>query len=336
MGSGPSVEVQVEVDSISEPGTKCCQTASLAEYSYNTLVDELLDISRYPVDPMKEAVLKSCDVQVHGPDEFTVKVVLDGKKLDSYGYGKGDGTDRVDNWTRIVCNREKRCIDSYAIVIFPGMWIDEVDPKKQWIHSRTTFLEDPLRIEFYIDVLEGPEAGKRLANDMAKGSMMAYLYGALSNMQARKVKCRPDQDSIRDKGQKSVVSEPMDDHTDYDTFFTNWVDGMKNPPTMPGVPPAELTEVSETELYLKRTLEDGTKFVTKITHDKDTGEVYSVVFRNSDKISSSVFVLHREPLRFEAWHEDKSGDRRAGSGAARAMQMQLDASLAKGSSWFGW
>ena len=48
---------------------------------------------------------------------------LDLRKLDSFGYGKGDGTDRLRFWKKVTCNRDKLSITvPWWLVDFSGIF----------------------------------------------------------------------------------------------------------------------------------------------------------------------------------------------------------------------
>lgn len=332
MGSGPSVELTPNADSELEPGEKCVLSASLEEYEYDVLVSEVMECMKYPIGPYKEPVLKAVEVEEHGADDFTVKVILDGNKLDSFGYGKGDGTDRVDLWVRVTANREKRTLESHIIVGEPGAWINEVDPAQKVVAiSKTLFNTDPLRLEFHI---LATETGTRYAGDRAKAAIAGCLNTALGNLASRKVKIFGDQPSLTNPDLKSCVSEPIDEHSDYDTFFTYLVEAIKAPP---GPGSVETNEVSDSEFHVVRTMPEGNQFTTKCNYSQKSGEIkHSTFSEKGNMLSSTVLVLHKEPLRLEAWNLDAQGQRNAGRGTAKAFQLLIDVTLAKSSSWFGW
>eukprot|EP00435_Cladocopium_sp_Y103_P046181 s2555_g13.t1 len=72
--------------------------------------EETIALLRYPLDPISEGLKKELQITELDANSFVVKLILDGKKLDSFGYGKGDGTDRVRHWKKVVAKPEKMSI----------------------------------------------------------------------------------------------------------------------------------------------------------------------------------------------------------------------------------
>lgn len=331
MGAKPSVQMTADTDSVLEPGTKVVMSEGL-EVDFDLLMDEYLEQHRYPIDSMKEYVLKSCDIEEHGKDDFTVKVILDGKKLDSYGYGRGDGIDRIDLWTRVTADRTKRELWSRPIVPPPGAWADEVDQVTAGGGACSRFTtEEPMRCEFHIVLPDGS------AYEQAIDVVQPILGAAIMEVSKKKVKVKSDQDSIKASGEKSVVSEPMDEFTTYDEFWDKFIEVLKAGDA--AVSP-ELVEVSDSEFHtvVTDTITDPTteqKWITKIRHSKESGEIQIVTMNNSGILSKAVIILHKDPLRVESWGEDKDGVRQFGRGSAKGLQRYIDAVLEpKSSGWF--
>lgn len=330
MGAKPSVKLSTNVDSVAQPGQKVVVSEPL-EVHPNALLDELLDQLRYPVESYKEYVLKACEVTEHGPDDFTVKTILDGKKLDRYRHGRGDGIDRIDVWSRITADRKTRRIMNRPVVPPPGCWVDEVEASKNSDSFACYQLVDsPLRLEFHCVT----DKGERWSDEQAVAVVQGTLAAALANMEKRKVKILAEQDSLQGGGLKSVISEPMDAHTDFDAFWDKFLSIMKAPPGSPVKP--QIVTVSESEFHTvvtdpasKQTL------TTKIQHNRASGEVSTVTFSGDERLNSSNVVLHRKPLQIESWGEDAEGVRWAGRGTAKALQEYVDVVLAKkGHRWF--
>mmetsp|Transcript_47979 Transcript_47979/g.126687 ORF Transcript_47979/g.126687 Transcript_47979/m.126687 type:complete len:334 (+) Transcript_47979:109-1110(+) len=332
MGSGSSVNLTPDADSVIEPGTKVVMSEPL-EVDFGLLFDEYMDQLRYPVEPIKEYVLKECSVEEHGPDDFTVKVVLDGKKLDSYGYGRGDGVDNIDLWTRVTGDRAKREIWSRPIVAPPGCYVDEVDTFKcPSTGAKTSFTsETPLRVEFWIEMA----GGARLDQDIAKGILLPPLGGAMQGLGKQLVKVKPDMDATRGGGLKSVISDPFDELSTFDEFWDKYLDAARNPPSAQVKP--EIIEVSDEEFHTVAVIPGGDKkLTTKFRHCKESGEIQAATFLDAELTGGkTTTIVHKEPLFVEAWGESKTGDRQAGRGAAKMLQASLEAALApKKTGWF--
>ena len=86
-------------------------------------------------------------------------------------------------------------------------------------------LKDPGQIEFCLD-----RKGQRRADPKFRDGLYAWSDAIIGSVQAQKrakVKVQPDAPSIQEKGLKSMVSEPMDEHVSYDNFFPQLVKAVK-------------------------------------------------------------------------------------------------------------
>ncbi|CAK9082140.1 unnamed protein product [Durusdinium trenchii] len=184
--------------------------------------DETMAMLRYPLDPISEGLLKELVLKDLDENTFLLKVILDGKKLDSVGYGKGDGTDRVRYWKKVTVNPAAMSISvvDYVNDGEMGAWI--TDAKEEVVSTcSVNFLEDPVQIEFCLD-----KDGERLASPEHRDGMYPWTDAIVANIMSfknAKVKVRPDAPSIKEKGLKSLVSEPMDEHVSYESFFAQLV-----------------------------------------------------------------------------------------------------------------
>jgi len=330
MGSGRSLQLHADCDSVVEPGTKVVQSEAL-ELDFDQLFDEYLEQLRYPVSTIAEYVLKECSVEDHGPDDFSVKVVLCGKKLDSYGYGRGDGVDMIGLWTRVTGDRAKRHIRCQDTVQPPGCFADELEKHAAGGGAKTCFLEDPLRVEFQVELSDG----SRLEDQEATKQILLGILGpAVSRVGQQLVKVSADQESTRGDGGRSVISGPLDEATDFDNLWERYVEAIKSPPGAAVAP--EVVEVSDEEFHVILEIPPDTKLTTTVRHCKESGEILAVTTDGEEKVvSKTTSVLHREPLIVEVWGESRTGERQSGRGAARALQAHLESALApKKSGWF--
>uniref|UniRef100_A0A7S3SAX5 Uncharacterized protein n=1 Tax=Strombidinopsis acuminata TaxID=141414 RepID=A0A7S3SAX5_9SPIT len=332
MGAKPSVKLTTDAPSTAEKGQKVVTSEPL-EVDGLALMEELLQQARYPVDSLKGHVLKSCDVQENGPDDFTVKVILDGKKLDRYKSGRGDGMDRIDHWMRVVADRKNRRIQQTSFVDLQGCWVDEVEQaRSKGGYGCTELVGSPMRVEFHIIQADG----SRQTDEEAAALLDTILTDALTNMEKRKAKVMAEQDSLQGDGQKSVISEPLDEHIDFDSFWEKFLDMVKNPPNAPAK--VKVTDVSKEEFLSEIVVPDSkTTMTTKVKHNKAAGEVITETLQDGERVSGSTVLLHRNPLRVETWGVDSEGKRLAGRGTARGLQEYVDTVLAKKShhrSWF--
>lgn len=182
----------------------------------------------------------------------------------------------------------------------------------------------PLRVEYHIGMADG----SRVVDKSAVAAVNPALTAALTNMAKRKVKVMPEQDTLKGDGQKSAISEPMDEHIDFDSFWEKLIDMIKSPPNAPIAP--QIVEVSKEEFDSVVVVPDTkTKLTTKVKHNKAAGEMMAETLQDGEVVGSSTVILHREPLRVESWGVDSEGKRLSGHGTARGLQEYVDTALAK-------
>lgn len=332
MGSSPSVALSPNADSEAEPGQKCVLSAAI-EADFDVLLDAVLDLMKFAVDAKKAYVLKSCDVKEVSLDCFTAKVLLDGRKLDGYSLGKGDGTDRVDSWVRVTADRTARTLISESYVGPNGCWAgseQDTDANVKF-KGQAYFLKDPLRIEYHLQFDE-----KRIADKSAENALSGVLLAALGELAKSKAAVRPDVESPLQAGTKSVLSDPLDEHASHDSLFDALVAGLKGPVpgSGPGAALPEIQEISDVEFvrYDPNPTGDG-KVATKVEHDREKGVLHTSFVTKGGK-TSIWYVVHRDPLRLESWFEDPNGERLAGRAHARVVKQQLHVALEKTATWF--
>jgi len=332
MGAKPSVKLTTDAPSTAEKGQKVVTSEPL-EVDGLALMEELLQQARYPVDSLKGHVLKSCDVQENGPDDFTVKVILDGKKLDRYKSGRGDGMDRIDHWMRVVADRKNRRIQQTSFVDLQGCWVDEVEQaRSKGGYGCTELVGSPMRVEFHIIQADG----SRQTDEEAAALLDTILTDALTNMEKRKAKVMAEQDSLQGDGQKSVISEPLDEHIDFDSFWEKFLGTIKSPPSVPWLFRPKVLEVSKEEFHTVLVLPDTKQKITTIVkHSKASGELTMETMQDGEKIGGCTVILHRNPLRVESWGVDIDGKRLSGGSSVKSLQQTVDAVLSKKSHrWF--
>eukprot|EP00429_Kryptoperidinium_foliaceum_P020571 CAMPEP_0176049428 /NCGR_PEP_ID=MMETSP0120_2-20121206/24561_1 /TAXON_ID=160619 /ORGANISM="Kryptoperidinium foliaceum, Strain CCMP 1326" /LENGTH=341 /DNA_ID=CAMNT_0017382855 /DNA_START=44 /DNA_END=1069 /DNA_ORIENTATION=- len=341
MGVSHSVELFADQDSPTDVGQKSVMTASLDDLdppvTAEQFLAEFIDHFKWPIDPAAEAVLKSCTVTEASADDFTVKVILDGAKLDSYGYGKGDGTDRMRSWKRVVVDRVSKRITTHDYVPEPtlGAWVDEASDKEAVAVFHMQLLSGPTRAEFWVVDKEGT----RLSDaGLAQGvyHLTDRVVGALQAAAKAKVKVAPGK-SIRNQGEDSVLTQPMEEHVDYDSFFDKMTTVMKE--KMEKLPNAEV-EVAATEVVVrvKEQDADGKERVHThtIKHSAESGEMVITHTDQDGKIVNTSFrQVHKSPLVVEAWNITRNGDRTAGAAFAKMVQKEVNEIIERANSWFG-
>lgn len=337
MGASHSAQLFEEQASTAEPGTKSIISESLENLdpppTEHEIVEEFLRIVRYPVDSTTEAVLKQVDVQEKSPDDFIVKVILDGKKLDGYSKGRGDGIDRVKTWKRVLVDRTKHVITAEDFVDEGqlGAWADEASDKEVVCKTSLHLLSDPLRLEFLLD-----KDGQRLAIAPVRDALYVWsdaIINGIHSTKTAKAQVTADAPSIKDKDAKSNVSDPLEAHVSYDNFFLYLVAVMKE--DFSKVPGAEASEVSATEFVVELKLEEDSTQRRVLKLDAEKGETQVEVFLDGKLARTQYNVVHRSPLVVESWGIDHEGSRVTGASAARELQSWANRAIDKANSWFG-
>mmetsp|Transcript_45759 Transcript_45759/g.133237 ORF Transcript_45759/g.133237 Transcript_45759/m.133237 type:complete len:344 (-) Transcript_45759:41-1072(-) len=343
MGSSHSVELIPDQDSPTEPGQQSIISAPLDELDPPVDAAQafagLLDHFRRPLDEQSEAIMKSCEITENaGPDDFTVKVVVDGVKLDRYGFGRGDGMDRVRSWRRFVVDRAGKRITAHDYVseIALGAWADEASDAQVLATVSIQMLEGPPRIEMWVI----GQDGKRFSGkELAEGSYVVTdkVIRLIQDEVKAKVKARPAK-AIKHAGEDSVVTDPMDAHVEYDAFFDKLVTVVKE--KLEKIPEAEVEEVSTNEVIarVRQTTADGKEQIHMHTlkYCAASGEATITRMDHEGKAFNTSFrVVHKSPLVVEAWNITLTGERTAGEEFARLVQREVNEVIDRVNSWFG-
>lgn len=322
MGSGYSIEP--DQDSVTNPGEKVVLTTELEGCKYEDLIDGTFDYLKLP-SPHVEPVLKNVEVKDESESGYTVKVILDGAKLDQFGFGNGKGTDRVNGWLKVEVDRAAGMIHTQSYVPMGGQFIDEASDAKAFFESFTKVLKDPVRIEYYMVV-----DGARMAGPAQAALLKTFVDPIVEMSKTRKVRFLPDQDSIAEPGKKSVISEPMDEHISYDTLWTSITDWKS------GFEGKEITEVSENEVFASG--EGGVEpadGATTVTFDKEKGTINRTRTIAGKVQETSYTVVHQDPLRMEVWVEaGEEKTRLAGRHIAMYTTVVVEQVISKASSWW--
>jgi len=327
---GATYSLEANQDSPSEPGKTVVLTSELPEVAPDDLAESILEILKRPVDPRVEPVLKTVELEETSENSFTVKVILDGAKLDQAGYGK-DGKDRVQQWMKINYNPAEMLVSTESFVPGDGAWADEASGGKVFLATYSRFLKDPTRIEYW-----WVKDGERMAGESQAQHFKFYIDALMEIAKPRKVSFSPDCDSIAEPGQKSILSAPMDDHIAFDTLWQE----LLNHKAFYGliIQGAEVQEVSDNEVLV--TGENGVEpagGAFAVEWNKDEGKIVRTHKVAGKAVEVNHTVVHQSPLRIEAWRLDAQGPRVSNKNMAKRYSIIIDMLLekvAKDSSWF--
>lgn len=336
--------VHPNVDSPTEPGMKSVVTDPIDEYcDLETFWDCLMGRIREPLWPREDAVLKELQLIDHSPEEFTVRVILDGKKLKLLGWMEQlrwlgltrlfeqvpDGEDFCRFWARVVTDRKHHIVVSTEY--------DPADGKTVRNVTTTKFLRDPFRIECST-VLQGERKhGPKLATFM----QTCYLNPILTARRENKVEVDMDVDSPSGHG-KSAMSQALDAYLEADVLFEELVraiqkaDGASNIEYISDTQ-FELTSVMQTpSLEGQDLVQRQMKQLVRFEHGKE--EIVIVSSVDAELLSTCFFRIHRDPdLRVEHWSET-GGLRIGGKVEAEYLTVLVNGIIVDmtGGKWFNW
>jgi hypothetical protein len=340
MGQANAVEWYADQDSPTDQGCLSAISGSLDDIeppiAVSKFMEGLLEILRRPVSPIEEPVLKSVDMEEHGPDAFTVKVILDGKKLSAYGFGREDDCDRVSTWKKVTHDRAQMKIITEDYVPgppMPGEWLDKAEDIEVLTTCHIKMLSSPTRIECWLF-----RAGQRVADEDLCKVLTNFTNAVIGGIQAEataKVKIAAGP-SRKVPGHSSAVSEAMDDHVYYEGFFDALVKFVKHNHSL--IPGGRIEDVNDKEFHAvlpgpPGKEENETTIIIK--HSEESG-LMSIETRNKDTVFSRQFrQLHKDPLVYEAWLEDAEGVHSASKTFVRDQLRIVNAVIDKANSWFG-
>jgi len=294
--------------------------------SGQAFLDECFSVLKRPVDNWAELVVKDCIVTEHGPDEYEVKVLMDGAKLKSYGFGgaREDVCDRVI-WKRVKVDRATQTLVTRDLSPNGrmGEWADKVTGNEVFATCHMKVVNEPTRLEIWVI----DKDGKRFS-DMLK-PMHYWVDRILNNINAvatAAVKVKSGL-SIRDSGEVSVVSDPIDEHVSawFSSVHDNTFDALlllvRTRIERDTGPTAKVEEVSSAEFVVntERTTPDGgvVAMRTRVSTEREKGEVL-IDFDGMKEY----FVLHKRMSVLERWAIDADG-KRMGSTDAFVKETQL-------------
>mmetsp|Transcript_129297 Transcript_129297/g.289096 ORF Transcript_129297/g.289096 Transcript_129297/m.289096 type:complete len:333 (+) Transcript_129297:88-1086(+) len=332
MGGGYSTIVLKPDQPSSEPDKLAVVSDPFPEsVTIEDLWDGMMEWIKYPVPEMHRTVLKSCEVtQNDGFNDFNVKITLDGKKLDQWGYGKGDGTDRITTNNR--CKVDKSKWEIYTINYKSTCWAgEEVGDDKVYITAITRIHKPtvPIQYEFYLDYpLENPprHATDKEAADVT-GAIIDPIVTRLANTKYRVV---PEAPSLSGAG-KVVLTPELPDVT-YDNFWKSLIAIFKAGAQMMGGTPIDTSD----KQFKTDTKDDiGNHTISTTDFDMESGLIEAVTMTNGVMIQKWVYAIQKDPVRMEVYMMNGAdGERRADKRISNMVQIQLNNTLAKCNSWW--
>merc|ERR1712032_1100268 len=247
-------------------------------------------------------------------NEFSIKITLDGEKLKNAKLG--EGKDWVRCWQKIKADKDSRLM---TCINYDG----EGEPIAT---SYTRFLEDPLRVEFWLDDKDGRKTGK-LAAKLVEA---IYINPILHTLKKRRVRVHQDIPSPTTHGKLSCISDALDEYTGYDELYDNMVSSIKKLLVASGAEIKEMDDqnfqsVTKADESLPK-MEDGSTYqqIRDVKHDKDSHKIIIVQHASGgDAVTTSFYLFHEDPLIVETYTED-GHSRYSGKIVQVVMQMLID------------
>jgi len=353
-----AITLMPDVDSVAEPGKKCIRSSSFSHLDPPITLDQVVETAmyflRYPIwNGMPDyEFLKRVEVQEFAENDFEVKVILDGEKLDAAGKGQGDGMDQISLWRRTILTRirisgpgsltsdwDTRITQMHYVRPYVGIREDEASNDD--IKTLTVFYCMPRSVvcEVCVDVEGVRDASGARCERIEKIMNLCYQDWCLHWIV--RVRVTHGHRSIKDPGKISNVSEVIDDHCTYDELWENLMRRIKRS--------IGCDSDGEDGQYV------GVSHRPEIHHDKvrseleaskATGEVrlLQVAITEDGALAWPSWsrlvkmVVHQEPLAVESWEVDEDGDNVSNFAGARRLSELVNSALERISdSWSpGW
>jgi len=324
MGSGPSLQVIPESDSIADTGTKVVLSEDLSGITdYDTLMDGLVEQLKNPLRVRAAYAVKTTEItEKSGPEDFVIKITLDYKKLEAIGSRvDGTGVDPVvvHNW--VTVDRAAGTIKSRVIQV-PGEAPAESEDKPLYDYH-TTVNRDPFRIECYF-----VKAGVRHADDLCVRGLLHTVDPVVRLLREQKVKVQKDMPSRSDPSKIVAMSEPLDSQTSMEHIVDKFWWAIGDMPENDRVQILSRTE--EIFKYMVGNLE------LTFSFDKEGKQIEGIGTQGGEQKTKIVYRFLADPLQLEAWSEETAtGVRHCGVAFARQTSLLLNKALVKAQSWFG-
>lgn len=292
--------------------------------------EEALFLTQQP-HPLMLLALKSAEVTDIDADSFILKVIMNGQTLDKFGFGKGDGADKIGIWRKVTKDASNQTLTIVEYVdIATGAFVGSPEDTDQNPASSCVFkvLSSPTRLEFTYTVFKDGDANP------ADGPILDGTYAwsdlVVANVQSEisaQIKFSVG-DSIQEPGKKSIISSPFEDLVSYDAYMDSWITSAKT--LFGSAPGTTFYEISETEFKVQ-----GEDLLIHVTFDRDAGTLVAET-TSKDKIISTVHrVLHKSPMVMEAWDVDgATGNRKFDGGMLRLVRKNMNEVLKAATSWW--
>uniref|UniRef100_A0A7S1RY68 Uncharacterized protein n=1 Tax=Alexandrium catenella TaxID=2925 RepID=A0A7S1RY68_ALECA len=332
MGNVGAIRVHPDQPSLACPGERSTFTDPIGEglvEDVQEFFEELADSMRNPLSWSFEYVfLKEVDVTSPSPDEFQVRVVLDGQKIRRHIPWIQGEEDIIRSWYEGSIDRERLYLETTEF---------EPVPEKTRRHSLHSVMHPDRRSRsFKVEVWCMGKEGTRRSGELIAGivewmwvkPLLACRFG-----QKVRVHCNIE---VPESGGTSAMTEPLDAYFTAEQFFRAVVAlAMEE-----GTPGREIAHKSSMECEVRWrqdfplpadvliNRETGQKTLnveaSRIVVSDPKGLQIAIQERFFDELAMSTFYrIHQDPVRCEYWQGLPSGQRAGGAQQARQLRLLL-------------
>lgn len=349
-----SIGLLADQESEAEPGSRCIVTVPFDSLDPPVTVSQGFEsLELFLRQPLLNGgttsqLAKYVDVVEKGPDEFFVKVCLNGDRLEVSGDGRGDACDLILMWTQYKIDRGANTIvlRSFVDELNGGTWADRLSVEDPVMVMRYSLhgLSLPERIEICADsfgrpdpLLPRPFVGNRRADPEFLDRIQARVNLILKLDRMRRastVQMMHDLPSIRDPDMTSHVSSPITD-VSREQLFDAMVGVLKN---ITGTyQEARVLEDSVSKYVFDCFMPDvhDARVRMEVDFRRQLGEIYchEVAVDKHGCVAMPPWssewgvVIHEDPVVVESWDIDESGERVTTALSARNTQSWVNRAM---------
>lgn len=334
MGNVGAISVHPNQPSVTDPGLLSAWTDPIGEDlvdDVHEFFSELIEVCKDPVNDLlgERWFLKNLEVTPLGdPDEFEIKVILDGAKLKRVIPEKQDEEDFVRSRLYIKADRKTLTLTTAELAGEAGL-------EKKWhLFSRMhpNAEEKNFRTEIWLIDKEGV---RRSGIFIAGFAEHLWVKPLLMCRFGQKVKVRSNID-VHESGGRSALSEPLDEFFTPDAFFESLVASVKQDVIN-----------AKAELNYKNDMEFDAKWDVELPlpenlQNKETGQTTFHLSAGKNVVTdpkglqiciqdrfmgelmnSDFWRVHRDPCRIEFWKILPNGQRVGGGKEACLLRLKL-------------
>lgn len=332
MGNWASIHVHADQDSIAFPGELCAMSDPIGEDLIDDIQEffsELIEVAKDPIlYPVHEQYyMKELEIKGPDPDNVTIRVILDDKKLKKIFPQKEDDDDVCRVWYSVNADRKKLHMKTVSFSPKSGEWEFE-------LHSMFHVFPEENHVKCEIWGIDG-QGNRRAGKWVAGYAEHLWVKPLLLCRLGQKVKVRSSIES-HDTGGRSSLTEPLDEFFTAEKFFEGLIENFK---LEAGELKIEAVHKSDTEFTLlvqadlplpeeMTNPETGQstwqlKLCKTVITDPVNLQICTHEHILDELILTGFYKVHRDPVRCEFWQMLPNGTRRGGGREACMMRLKL-------------